>query len=134
MEMRIIENASYDHRKMLRSLSLPHVDLKRLKLIKQDSNLSDDSSSGFKDSGIEGGDDNLENSTSEIQADFPSLPSSGIIAPDFPSNGSGMLASEPQSGKENKDTQQIILICKRKTNLVHITEKKPLYKKKTSFM
>jgi len=97
MEMRIIENASYEHRKMLRSLSLPHVDLKRLKLIKQDSNLSDDSSSGFKDSGIEGGDDNLENSASEIQADFPSLPSSGIIAPDFPSNGSGMLASEPQS-------------------------------------
>ena len=58
--MRIIENASYEHRKMLRSLSLPHVDLKRLKLIKQDSNLSDDSSSGFKDSGIDGGDDNLD--------------------------------------------------------------------------
>ena len=114
MGMRIIENASYEHRKMLRSLSLPHVDLKRLKLIKQDSNLSDDSSSGFKDSGIDGGDDNLENSTSEIQADFPSLPSSGIIAPDFPSNGSGMLASEPQSGKENKDTQQIKLSCKQK--------------------
>jgi hypothetical protein len=82
--------------------------------MKQDSKLSDDSSSGFKDSGIDGGDDKLENSTNDIQADFPSLPSSGIIAPDFPSNGSGMLASEPQSGKENKDTQRIILICKHK--------------------
>ena len=102
--MRIIENASYDRSRMLRSVSLPHVDLKRLKLIKHDSNISDDSSSGFKDSGIDGGDDsNIENSTSEIQADFPSLPISGLIAPDFPSNGSGMLASENPSGKENKE-------------------------------
>ena len=56
----------------LRSKSLPHVDLKRVKLQKQDSNLSDDSSSGFKDSGIEH-DDNLANI--EIQQDFPSIQS-----------------------------------------------------------
>ena len=67
---------------MIRSKSLPHVDLKRLKLQKQDSNLSEDSSSGFKDSGIER-DDNLANSNSDIQQDFPSLQSSssGAIEP-----------------------------------------------------
>ena len=43
-----------------------------MKLQKQDSNLSDDSSSGFKDSGIEQ-DDNLANI--EIQQDFPSIQS-----------------------------------------------------------
>ena len=61
---------------------MPHVDLKRLKLQKQDSNLSEDSSSGFKDSGIER-DDNLANSNSDIQQDFPSLQSSssGAIEP-----------------------------------------------------
>ena len=97
MEMRMVENGSYDQRKMLRSLSLPHV---KLKLVKHDSNLSEDSSSGFKDSGIEAGDDNLENSASEIQPDFPSLPSSGVIDKDFPSNGSGIMYSGPQAGKQ----------------------------------
>ena len=59
---------------MSRSKSLPHVDLKRLRLQKQDSELSEDSSSGFKDSGIER--DNLDQSQTDIQQDFPSLPSS----------------------------------------------------------
>lgn len=45
-----------------------------MKLQKQDSNLSDDSSSGFKDSGIER-DDNLANSNTDIQQDFPSVQS-----------------------------------------------------------
>ena len=61
--------------RVARSKSMPHVDLKRVRLQKQDSNLSEDSSSGFKDSGIER-DDNLANSSSDIQQDFPSLPSS----------------------------------------------------------
>ena len=56
---------------MSRSKSLPHVDLKRLTLQKQDSELSEDSTSGFKDSGIE-----RDNSQTDIQQDFPSLPSS----------------------------------------------------------
>ena len=111
---------------MLRSLSLPHVNLKRLKLIKQDSNLSDDSSSGFKDSGIDGGDDNLENRTSEIQADFPSLPSSGIIAPDFPSNGVNL-----NQGKKIKihSKTELFLNVNNKSQLKRETcrQKKTLY-------
>ena len=60
--------------RVARSKSMPHVDLKRVRLQKQDSNLSEDSSSGFKDSGIER-DDNLANSSSDIQQDFPSIQS-----------------------------------------------------------
>ena len=63
------------------------MDLKRLRLQKQDSELSEDSSSGFKDSGIER--DNLDHSQTDIQQDFPSLPSSsgaeqvpGVSAPE----------------------------------------------------
>ena len=40
--------------------------------------MSQDSSSGFKDSGIEER-DNLENSSSDIQQDFPSLPSTSGV-------------------------------------------------------
>ena len=40
--------------------------------------MSQDSSSGFKDSGIEER-DNLDNSSSDIQQDFPSLPSSSGV-------------------------------------------------------
>ena len=40
--------------------------------------VSQDSSSGFKDSGIEER-DNLENSSSDIQQDFPSLPSTSGV-------------------------------------------------------
>ena len=82
--------------RVARSKSMPHVDLKRVRLQKQDSNLSEDSSSGFKDSGIER-DDNLANSSSDIQQDFPSLPSSsaeeqvGV----WSSEGGGGLTFEP---------------------------------------
>ena len=81
-------------RKVLRSFSLPHVDLKRLKLVKVDSNISEDSSSGYKDSGVEAGEDN---SDSNIQQDYPSLASSGVIGQNYPSQGSE--ESEQQSGR-----------------------------------
>ena len=81
-------------RKVLRSFSLPHVDLKRLKLVKVDSNISEDSSSGYKDSGVEAGD---SNSDSNIQQDYPSLASSGVIGQNYPSQG--LEESEHQSGR-----------------------------------
>ena len=66
-------------RKVLRSFSLPHVDLRRLKLVKVDSDISEDSD--YKDSGVEAGDSN-------IQQDYPSLASDGVIGQDYPTNDS----------------------------------------------
>ena len=63
------------------------------RLVKQDSNVSSNSSStNYKDSGIE-----ESVGAHQVVQDFPSLPSSDMVQPDFPSGGSGMLASEPQS-------------------------------------
>ena len=41
--------------------------------------VSQESSSEFKDSGIEEREENLDNSSSEIQQDFPSLPSTSGV-------------------------------------------------------
>jgi len=71
--------SSKERRKMLRSQSLPHVELRRFKLVKQgstSSQLSQDSE--YKDSGIEGG---------EVEGELDSLPSSGLIPADFPGEG-----------------------------------------------
>ena len=87
MEKRVLDPSSHGQsKKILRSFSLPHVDLRRLKLVKVDSNISEDSSSGYKDSGVEAGDSN-------IQQDYPSL----VIGQNYPSQGSE--ESEQQSGR-----------------------------------
>ena len=88
-------------KKILRSFSLPHVDLRRLKLVKVDSDISEDSD--YKDSGVEAGDSN-------IQQDYPSLGSDGIIGQDFPTNNSqGPEESVQQSGK-NKPKNYFLLL------------------------
>ena len=83
------------------------MDLKRLKLQKQDSNISEDSSSGFKDSGIER-DDNLANSSSDIQQDYPSLQSSSGVEPSEPSGG-GCTCLDVERQVESKPHMKVIL-------------------------
>ena len=97
MEKRIIDpNSLAQSKKILRSFSLPHVDLRKLKLVKVDSNISEDTDN---DSGIEAGDSN-------ILQDYPSLASDGVSGQDYPTNDS----QEPEeSVQESGNNLSMIL-------------------------
>ena len=96
MEKRVLDPSSHGQsKKILRSFSLPHVDLRRLKLVKVDSNISEDSSSGYKDSGVEAGD---------------SYPSDGVIGQDYPTNDSQEPEESAQESGKNLSILSYLII------------------------
>lgn len=91
----------------------------KMRLMKQHSNISNDSTSGFKDSGIE---EHMDGPL-DIQADFPSLPSSGDMQPDYPSNGSGINPSVHSvctcdDEHHNRQPDQVKVIISKNTVIV----------------
>ena len=111
MEKRIIDpNYLAQSKKILRSFSLPHVDLRKLKLVNVDSNISEDS---YDDSGIEAGDSN-------IQQDYPSLASGGVIGQDYPTNDS--QGPEESAQESCKNLSILFLFCHKQ----HICQSMPL--------